>query len=91
MVVNLDIGANIQKAGKTDRFREALDYRALKKKILSLIERSNYHLIEALAEAIAVCCLKEPKAVQIKVRVEKPSALRFAKSVGVEIIRFKKA
>lgn len=91
VVINLDIGTDIQKAAKTDRFRDALDYRALKKKILRFTEKSNYRLLEALAEAIAALCLKEPKVAFIKVRIEKPSALRFARSVGVEITRSKRA
>lgn len=91
VVINLDIGTDIRKAARTDSFHDALDYRALKKKILHFTEKSNYNLVEALAEAIAKLCLKEPKAVLVKVKVEKTSALRFARSVGIEITRFRKA
>jgi D-erythro-7,8-dihydroneopterin triphosphate epimerase len=87
VVIDLVIGTDLSKAAKTDNIRQALDYRALKKKVLRLVERSSYRLLEALAEAIAALCLKEPKVERITVKVEKPSALRFAKSVAVEITR----
>lgn len=87
VVVNLTIDTDTRKAAFSDRFSDALDYRALKKRVLGLVENSNYHLLEALAEAIAACCLEEPKVEGILVRVEKPSALRFARTVGVEILR----
>ena len=70
-----------------DRFEEAIDYRAVKKRILSLVEESNFFLLEALAEAVADACLGTPGVLKVQVRVDKPSALRFAKTVGVEIVR----
>jgi FolB domain-containing protein len=87
VVVNLVIETDLSKAAKTDNFRDALDYRALKKNVLHLVENSSFRLLEALAEAVAHLCLKEPKVTLVKVKIEKPSALRFAKSVGVEITR----
>ncbi len=43
--------------------------------------------MEALATAIARICVVEFGAERVRVRVEKPGALRFADSVGVEIRR----
>ncbi len=64
-----------------------VDYRAVKKCILSEVEQSQYYLVEALAERIAGICLENPGVQRAQVTVEKPSALRFARSVGVEITR----
>lgn len=90
VLINLSIHVDLRKAGKTDRFEDTVDYRALKKRIFALVENSNCYLIEALAEAIAQMCLTDPSVFQAQVTVEKPSALRFARSVGVEIIRGRK-
>jgi len=87
ILINLVICTDLSKAGRTDRFEDALDYRTLKKKIMGMVEDSRYHLVEALAERIAALCLDDPRVRRARVRVEKPGALRFARSVGVEITR----
>ena len=87
VVINLTIHSDLRKAGKTDRIEDTIDYRALKKRILSMVEGSQYFLVEALAEAVAKLCLDQHGVQQIDVCVEKPHALRFARSVAVEITR----
>jgi FolB domain-containing protein len=90
VVINLSLYADFRKAGKSDRIEDAVDYSAVKKRILSMAEKSQYNLVEALAEAVAEICLEQPAVSCVQVRVEKPSALRFARSVGVEITRERK-
>jgi len=85
--VTISIYADLKKPGQTDRLEDAIDYRAIKKRVLSLIEESRFFLLEALAEAVATACLATPEVTRVHVRVDKPSALRFAKTVGVEIMR----
>jgi FolB domain-containing protein len=87
VLINLVIWTDLSKAGKTDRIADALDYRLVRTAILELVETSSFHLIEALAERIAEVCLAEPKVQKVQVTVEKPSALRAARSIGVEIER----
>jgi FolB domain-containing protein len=87
VLINLEIGADLSAACRSDRFEDTVDYRALKKKVAAMAEASRYHLVEALAEAVADLCLGFPGVREARVRVEKPGALRFAKSAGVEIVR----
>ncbi len=87
VLINISLYADLAKAGRNDRFEDAVDYRAVKKEIVGMVERSSYHLVEALAEAIADLCLRHFGVLRVKVRVDKPTALRFARSVGVEITR----
>ncbi len=87
VVINVSLGVDARPAGLSDRFEDAVDYRSIKKRILSLAERSQFFLVEALAERIAETCLENPQVQEVRVTVEKPSALRFARSVGVEIHR----
>jgi len=89
VVINIALTADLRKAGRSDRFEDAVDYRALKKKVLAAVEASSYRLVEALAERIAEICLEHPAVEQAEVTVEKPSALRFARTVGVEITRLR--
>lgn len=87
VVINIVLAVDLRKAGETDRLEDSVDYRALKKRIVRMVEDSEYHLVEALAEHIAQICLEDARVQEAQVTVEKPSALRFARSVGVEIRR----
>lgn len=89
VLINLTIWADLRRAGKSDRFEDTVDYRALKKQVLAAVENSSYFLLEALAEAIAGICLEHPLVQQVMVRVDKPLALRHARSVAVEINRLR--
>lgn len=90
VLINISLYADLMAACKNDRFQDTVDYRSIKKEILKTVESSHYYLVEALAEAVAEICLSDPKVVEVKVKVEKPSALRFARTVGVEINRSRK-
>ena len=87
ILINIEIYADLGKAGQTDKLEDSINYRSVGKRVIELAERAKRFTIEALANDIAALCLKEPGAVKVRVRVEKPGALRFASSVGVEIER----
>lgn len=87
VIINIDLIADLRKAGKSDNLGDSIDYSTIKKRIVTELEDSHYFLVEALAERIADICLENEMVKSVKVTVEKPSALRFARSVGVEINR----
>ena len=87
ILVNAEIFGNLQAAGESDSIEDTINYHALALKILAYIESSQHYTVEALAENLAKLCLLEPLAVGVRIRVEKPGAVRFAASVGVEIER----
>jgi FolB domain-containing protein len=87
VIVNLTLYADLAAAARSDRFEDTVDYRAIKKRVFSLVEQSEFFLVEALAQAIAHSCLQTAAVRRVQVRVDKPSALRFARSVAVEIDR----
>ncbi|MBF0499733.1 MAG: dihydroneopterin aldolase [Candidatus Riflebacteria bacterium] len=87
VTISLSIFSDLSKPGQSDCFDDAIDYRGVKKRVLAMVENSKFFLIEALAEAIAEICLATSGVQKVRVRIDKPSALRFAKSVGVIIIR----
>lgn len=87
VIINVILWANLEKAGKSDDLDDTVNYRSIKKSIFRMVEDSHYKLIEALAEAVAGVCFNDPKVFRVRVRVEKPGALRFARTVGVEITR----
>jgi FolB domain-containing protein len=87
VIINIALSIDLRKAGETDDFRDTIDYRSVKKRIVEMVEGSQFFLLEALAHSIADICMEHPMAQQVNVTVEKPGALRFARSVGVEITR----
>ncbi len=91
VLVQITMDTDLRRAGRTDALEDTLDYRALKKQVLRVAENSRFRLVEALAQCIAEECLKDERVAQVRVAVEKPSALRFARTVGVEIVRRRSA
>ena len=87
VLINLVLFADLRPSGRSDDLADFVDYRSIKKQVLALVEASRFYLVEALAEHIAEQCLANHRVRRVQVTVEKPSALRFARSVGVEIIR----
>ena len=87
VIINIILSGDYRKACLSDNIEDAVDYSTIKKRVLSEVETSQYHLVEALAEKIASICLEHPGVISADVTVEKPSALRFARSVGVQIVR----
>lgn len=88
VTINLTLFVDIGAASRHDDIAFApVNYRTLTKNIIAFVEGSAFQLIEALAEAIAALCLKEPGIRKVRVAVDKPGALRFSRSVGVTIER----
>jgi len=87
IIINLEIGTDLRKAGRSDNLNDTVDYMAIKEKILRMLESSRFKLIESLAERIADIVLEDEKVQQVRVTVDKPGALRFANSSAVEITR----
>ncbi len=70
-----------------DDISKVIDYSEVTKKVIRHAETAKRFTVEALAEDIAQICLGDPRVIKTTVRVEKPGAVRFAQSVGVEIER----
>ena len=87
VVINVAMHCDLRRAGQTDELSDTVDYKTIKKAILKLVEQSSFQLIEALAERIAQIALSDDKVQEVVVTVDKPGALRFAKSSAVEITR----
>lgn len=87
VVAHITLQLDLRQAGRTDALTDSVDYSALKKQVLHVAENSQYRLIEALAQKIADECLRHERIECVEVVVEKPGALRFARTVGVQIVR----
>jgi FolB domain-containing protein len=87
ILINLVVLTDVRRAALSDEIDDALNYRTMSKRIIEHVEASSDFLVEKLATDIARIILSDFPATQVTVRVEKPGALRFARSVGIEIVR----
>ena len=87
IVINITMEADLRKAGESDNIDDTVNYKKIKQDIIKLVENSEYFLVEKMASEIANLCLQNERVQKARVLVEKPAALRFARTVGVEVCR----
>ena len=87
ILINMVLFVDIRDAGKNDDINESVNYKSVTKRVVHHVEESSDLLVEKLVTDIARLVLTEFPVKRVRVRVEKPGALRFAKSVGIEIER----
>ena len=88
VVLGLTLETDLDRPAETDDFADALDYRAVTKAVIEHVEASSFRLLERLAASVADLTLDRfPRVAAVTVTVDKPGALRFARSVAVELRR----
>ncbi len=87
ILINITAFTDTRSAAKSDKLEDCVDYRALAKKVRAHAETAKRFTVEALANDLAAICLNDKHVGKVIVRVEKPGAVRFSHSVGVEVER----
>lgn len=87
VVFDLELAADAARAAASDRLEDAIDYKAVAKRVRAVAESSGYALVESLAEEVARVLREEFAARWVRVGVRKPGAVTGAASVGVVIER----
>jgi FolB domain-containing protein len=87
ILINMVIYADIRQAAVSDAIEDAVDYKSITKRVIGHVEASSDFLVEKLVTDLARIIITEFNVAKVQVRVEKPGALRFAQSVGIEIER----
>ena len=90
VVVSVCLHADLSRASTSDDLAETVDYEAVEQRIADAVENSQFHLLEALGEAVAQACLDSDRIRQVDVTVENPGALRLARAASVHISRKKR-
>jgi dihydroneopterin aldolase len=85
--LDLEMGADIQRAAATDAIDDTLDYKAVSKRLIEFVGNSEYQLVETLAEKIAEIVTGEFNVPWLRLTVHKPGAVRGSRDVGVIIER----
>src|SRR5580704_8305082 len=76
VIMDIEISADIRKAALTDSIDDTLNYKRVAKRVLAFIEASEFHLVETLAEHLAMLILEEFNIAWVRLTVSKPGAVR---------------
>ncbi len=88
VLINATLWADTRAAAASDDIADAVNYRTITKAMVAHIREGEPHLVERLAaELVAICLESDERIAEAEVTVEKPGALRFARSVGVTVRR----
>ena len=91
VIVDIEIGADIRKAALSDAIEDTLNYKKVAKRVLSFVEASEFHLVETLAEHIAMLILEDFGVAWVRLSLSKPGAIRSSRDVGVMLERDREA
>ena len=85
--LDLEMVFDIRKAAESDHIDDTLDYKAVAKSLIEFIGRSEFQLVEALAERCAQIVLDNFPVNWLRLKLSKPGAVRGSSAVGVIIER----
>jgi 7,8-dihydroneopterin aldolase/epimerase/oxygenase len=87
VIVDVEISADIRKAALSDSIDDTLNYKRVAKRVLAFVEESKFHLVETLAEHIAMLILEDFGIAWVRISLSKPGAIRSSRDVGVSLER----
>jgi dihydroneopterin aldolase len=87
VIVDIELQANLQKAGKSDQVTDTLDYGKIAERMAEIANNSSYQLLEALAENMANTILDEFATSSVTLTLNKPDILDNVMAVGIQIVR----
>jgi dihydroneopterin aldolase/D-erythro-7,8-dihydroneopterin triphosphate epimerase len=92
VLVNATLWVDTSPAAASDDIADAANYRTIAKALIAHIEQGEPMLVERLVqELVDICFDLEPLVERVEMTVEKPGALRHARSVGITILRSRSA
>ena len=86
VVVDVEILCSLKHAGTSDNLRETISYSEVQDMVTEIVTKSEFKLLETLAENVAALILKNPNSCQVTISVKKEKyAMR--PLMGIEIKR----
>jgi dihydroneopterin aldolase len=87
VIIDIEIGADIRKAALSDSIADTLNYKKVAKRVLAFVEGSQFHVVETLAEHVAMLLLEDFGIAWVRISLSKPGAIRSSRDVGVLLER----
>jgi dihydroneopterin aldolase len=87
LAFDIEMAADIRRSAETDAIEDTLNYKAVAKSVIALVEASEYQLVETLAEKVAAMIRDEYDVLWLRLTLYKPGAVRGSRAVGIRIER----
>jgi 7,8-dihydroneopterin aldolase/epimerase/oxygenase len=87
VVMDIEFSADISKAARSDSIDDTLNYKGVAKRVLAFVDESRFHLVETLADRVAMLILEEFGVSWVSITLSKPGAIRSSRDVGVKLER----
>ena len=89
--IDLEMGTDIRQAAASENIADALDYKAVAKRLIAFVSESEFLLVETLSEKVSEMVRQEFNVSWLRLRLSKPGAIRGAQDVGIIIERGSKS
>ena len=87
IIFNIIIDVNQNTLPDENNLSSVVDYEKITKKVENLVKNNNYNFLESLAEDSFKEIFEDKRINSVKIKIEKPDAIKNAKSVGVEVFK----
>ena len=84
---NIVIDVNQNTLPNEKDLKSIINYEKITKKLENLVKNKKYNFLESLAEDSFVEIFKDKRINSVKIKIEKPDAIKNASSAGVEIFK----
>ena len=84
---NIVIDVNQNTLPNEKDLRSIINYEKITKQLESLVKNKKYNFLESLAEDSFVEIFEDKRISSVKIKIEKPDAIKNASSAGVEIFK----
>jgi dihydroneopterin aldolase len=91
VILDLEMSTDVRRAAASEDIRDAVNYKAVAKRLVAFIEASEFQLVETLAERCAGIILDEFEVEWLRLTLNKAGAVSAARDVGVIIERGNRA
>ena len=90
IIFNIVIDVDQDVIANENDIKSVVDYEKITNKLKNLVKNKKYNFLESLAEDSFNEIFKDKRINSIKVKIEKPNAIKNAGSVGIEVFKTRK-
>ena len=87
IIFNLVIDVNPNTTPDENNLASIVDYEKITNKLKKLIKNKSYNFLESLVEDSFKEIFKDKRINSVKIKIEKPEAIKNATSVGIEVFK----